>query len=257
MAIQDMDLEELRAAQLESGNNSLSILDLEVFTPCHPDKGLSVDSTKDFVIIHHHPARIYYAEAYDETGTAPKTPPLCQSWDGITGEGSPGGECKVCPLGQFKGDCKPVYVLYGLDEDSFIPTRIMIPRTSLQSRPGVPPKPKFFANYALTVRKRLTSFMVRIGVRLRGPGKAGKVVTFEKGADIDPAVSVALIEYAAGFKATMGFPALQAPLKQLEDPTKKQIEDNLEENDLDYDDEGEDYGPGSGSGDPADDGLPF
>jgi hypothetical protein len=222
LAIQDLDTEALREAQAESGNNSLSVLDLEVFTPCHPDKGLSLDSTRDFAIIHHHAGRVYYDGPYDESGTAPKLPPQCVSWDGLYGEGDPGGECKSCPLGQFGGPCKPIYHIYGLEEESYMPVRIVIPRTSLSTKPGSPPKPKFFSNYAMTIRKPLSAFMVRIGVRLRGVGKAGKVVTFEEGPPIDAAVSSDLKMYAAGFRAMMGFPALAAPMKQLEDPTQRE-----------------------------------
>lgn len=226
LAIQDLDVNELREAQEEAGNSTLSVLDLETFAPCHPDNGLGSEAypglTQDFAIIHHHPGRIYYEGPYDETGSQPKTPPLCVSWDGLTGEGNPGGVCAACPFGQFGEKCKPVYHLYGLQEESFMPVHITIPRTSLKSKPGSPPKPSFFSLYVLTIRKPLTSFMVRMSTKRRGEGKAGKIVVFEKGPDIAPEVSKALKEYAVGFRAMMAFPGLQDQ-KLLSDPTQREL----------------------------------
>ncbi|MDR1599639.1 MAG: hypothetical protein LBS11_07195 [Oscillospiraceae bacterium] len=49
------------------------------------------------VIFCHHPLLCYYKAKY----TDGNNPPDCGSFDGETGIGDPGGECKRCPLNQF------------------------------------------------------------------------------------------------------------------------------------------------------------
>ena len=53
------------------------------------------EAVKEFsaVILYHHPLMAYYKEKY----TGGNNPPDCGSFDGITGEGDPGGNCKKCP----------------------------------------------------------------------------------------------------------------------------------------------------------------
>lgn len=45
------------------------------------------------------PQRAYYSKSFDETGGG--SPPDCSSMDGVTGRGSPGGNCGSCPLAVF------------------------------------------------------------------------------------------------------------------------------------------------------------
>ena len=57
------------------------------------------DTVKEFsaVILYHHPLHAYYKTKY----TGGNQPPDCGSFDGITGEGDPGGNCSTCPLNRF------------------------------------------------------------------------------------------------------------------------------------------------------------
>ncbi|WDU83588.1 hypothetical protein PWK10_02820 [Caloramator sp. Dgby_cultured_2] len=57
------------------------------------------DTVKEFsaVILYHHPLYAYYKDKY----TGGSNPPDCGSFDGITGEGDPGGSCSKCPYNQF------------------------------------------------------------------------------------------------------------------------------------------------------------
>jgi hypothetical protein len=57
------------------------------------------DTVKEFsaVILYHHPLYAYYKDKY----TGGSNPPDCGSFDGITGEGDPGGSCAKCPYNQF------------------------------------------------------------------------------------------------------------------------------------------------------------
>ncbi len=57
------------------------------------------DTVKEFsaVILYHHPLYAYYKDKY----TGGSNPPDCGSFDGVTGEGDPGGSCAKCPYNQF------------------------------------------------------------------------------------------------------------------------------------------------------------
>ncbi len=99
----------------------------------------SPDSVKEFsgVILYHHPVRMYYKEKY----TGANNPPDCGSFDGIVGEGSPGGSCAKCPLNQFgtaledgagKG-CKDRRRIYILREGEIFPLLLSLPTGSLKN----------------------------------------------------------------------------------------------------------------------------
>ena len=57
------------------------------------------DAVKEFsaVILYHHPLFAYYKDKY----TGGSNPPDCGSFDGVIGEGDPGGNCAKCPYNQF------------------------------------------------------------------------------------------------------------------------------------------------------------
>ena len=57
------------------------------------------ESVKEFsgVILHQHALNMYYNSKY----TGGSNPPDCGSYDGVTGIGEPGGNCKKCPLNQY------------------------------------------------------------------------------------------------------------------------------------------------------------
>jgi hypothetical protein len=49
------------------------------------------------VILYHHPVYMRYDQKY----TGGNNPPDCGSFDGKTGKGNPGGDCKTCKYNQF------------------------------------------------------------------------------------------------------------------------------------------------------------
>lgn len=59
------------------------------------DEADEPEMVKEFsaVILHHHPVLQYYKEKY----TGGSNPPDCGSFDGVTGEGTPGGVCSTMP----------------------------------------------------------------------------------------------------------------------------------------------------------------
>jgi hypothetical protein len=95
------------------------------------------DSVKEFsaVILYHHPLFCYYKTKY----TGGNNPPDCGSFDGITGIGDPGGDCKTCPLNQYetadegKGKaCKNRRRIYVLREGELFPLLLSLPTGSLK-----------------------------------------------------------------------------------------------------------------------------
>ena len=96
----------------------------------------SPETVKEFsaVILHHHPLFAYYTDKY----TGGSNPPDCGSFDGIVGEGSPGGECAKCPNNKFgSGEngakaCKNRRRIYLLREGEIFPMILSLPTGSLK-----------------------------------------------------------------------------------------------------------------------------
>lgn len=94
------------------------------------------DTVKDFtaVILYQHPIHAYYKDKY----TGGSNPPDCGSFDGITGEGTPGGNCKNCPFNQFgSGEngakaCKNRRRIYLIKEGERFPMILSLPTGSLK-----------------------------------------------------------------------------------------------------------------------------
>ena len=94
------------------------------------------EAVKEFsaVILYHHPLHAYYREKY----TGGNNPPDCGSFDGVYGEGDPGGECKKCRLNQFgtaengAKACKNRRRLFVLREGEVFPMLISLPTGSLR-----------------------------------------------------------------------------------------------------------------------------
>lgn len=86
------------------------------------------------VILYNHPAYGYYREKY----TGGNNPPDCGSFDGINGNGNPGGTCASCPYNQFgSGDgqskaCKNRRYIYILQEGEILPLILSLPTGSLK-----------------------------------------------------------------------------------------------------------------------------
>lgn len=94
------------------------------------------EAVKDFsaVILFHHPLHAFYRSKY----TGGNNPPDCGSFDGIIGEGDPGGECKKCPYNQFgSGEngakaCKNRRRIFVLREGEIFPLLLSLPTGSLR-----------------------------------------------------------------------------------------------------------------------------
>ena len=94
------------------------------------------DSMKEFsaVILYHHPLHAYYQSKY----SGGNQPPDCGSFDGLTGEGNPGGNCAKCPYNQFgSGEngskaCKNRRRIFVLREGEIFPMLLSLPTGSLK-----------------------------------------------------------------------------------------------------------------------------
>ena len=94
------------------------------------------EAVKEFsaVILYHHPLMAYSKEKY----TGGNNPPDCGSFDGITGEGDPGGNCKKCPYNQFgSGEnnakaCKNRRRIYLIREGEIFPLLLSLSTGSLK-----------------------------------------------------------------------------------------------------------------------------
>ena len=100
------------------------------------DEADEPEAVKEFsaVILYHHPVLQYYREKY----TGGSNPPDCGSFDGITGEGDPGGACAKCPLNQFgSGEnnakaCKSRRRIFLLREGELFPLILSLPTGSMR-----------------------------------------------------------------------------------------------------------------------------
>jgi len=101
-----------------------------------PGENGDPDAVKEFsaVILYHHPLFCYYKSKY----TGGNNPPDCGSFDGVNGEGDPGGKCGNCPLNQFgSGEngskaCKNRRRIYVLREGEIFPLLLSLPTGSLK-----------------------------------------------------------------------------------------------------------------------------
>ena len=101
-----------------------------------PGEGDETESVKEFsaVILYHHPLFAYYKSKY----TGGNNPPDCFSFDGIEGNGDPGGRCKNCPLNQWDSGengakaCKNRRRIFLLREGEIFPILLALPVCSLK-----------------------------------------------------------------------------------------------------------------------------
>ena len=101
-----------------------------------PSEGDAAETVREFsgVILFHHTLNAYYKTKY----TGGSNPPDCGSFDGVTGEGDPGGNCKSCPFNQFgSGEngakaCKNKRRIYILREGEVFPLLLSLPTGSLK-----------------------------------------------------------------------------------------------------------------------------
>lgn len=95
--------------------------------------GEEVAKTIEGVIVYWRSTRSYWNTKF----TGESTPPTCQSPDGVTGVGAPGGACALCPMAQWgSGEnggqaCKSARLLFVMQKDNILPVVVSVPPTSI------------------------------------------------------------------------------------------------------------------------------
>lgn len=140
MALKDFNLNDALSEELTGLSGSFERIKI-------PSGGMTVfeipgenldnpETVKEFsaVILHHHPLNAYYTGKY----TGGSNPPDCGSFDGITGNGTPGGCCEKCPYNKYgSGEngakaCKNRRRIYLLREGEIFPMILSLPTGSLK-----------------------------------------------------------------------------------------------------------------------------
>jgi len=120
------------------------------------------EAVKEFsgVILYHHPLFAYYKTKY----TGGNNPPDCGSFDGVAGQGDPGGDCKHCRFNQFgTGEngskaCKNRRRIYILREGEIFPLLLSLPTGSLREFTK-------YLNRLVTKGKRANTVVTRFSLR--------------------------------------------------------------------------------------------
>ena len=100
------------------------------------DESSEPETVKEFkgVILYHHPMQMFYRGKY----TGGNQPPDCGSYDGLVGDGNPGGSCLSCQYNKFgSGEnnskaCKARRRIYLLFEGNLLPVLITLPTGSIK-----------------------------------------------------------------------------------------------------------------------------
>lgn len=166
MALQNFDVESTIAKEMDGLTAAFDIIKIPIggvtLFEMPTDDPEETESVKEFsaVILHHHPMRAYYKEAY----TGGTNPPDCGSFNGITGMGEPSGNCADCLFNEFGTGangakaCKERRRLYLLREGDIFPLILSLPTGSLKpfSRYLMRCLPKWGASNAGVTRFTLT-----------------------------------------------------------------------------------------------------
>jgi hypothetical protein len=132
------------------GDDTLSAQDLVIIKvpsggattweiPVGPD---DVEKSEDIVgvVLHVKSTRNYWEEDFDDSDGG--TPPDCISVDGLTGIGSPSGDCETCGFNQFGSGknggkkCQEKKLFFLLQPGNFLPTIVRAPAGSLKNSKG-------------------------------------------------------------------------------------------------------------------------
>lgn len=144
--------------------------------PENPDYAKSIVG----VLLYTHMANAYWPESEDSSSDEP---PMCQSWDGKCGHGTPGGSCLDCMLNQYgssnKGGgkaCKNMRMLYILRNGESMPLQLALPPTSLK------PYSEFVSAAFLSRRRGICSGLVQISLKkkVNETGHDYSVAVFKK-----------------------------------------------------------------------------
>lgn len=164
--------------------------------PQEPD----YDKHLDVVILFSHNNNAYWPSGSEFDSNVP---PLCQSLDGKTGYGEPGGTCVDCVLNQYGSSesgngkaCKNMRTLYLLRSGEIMPYQLNLPPTSLRAFA------KFVNHIFIYRRRRIFSSVVRLGLTRMTNNRTGQnysVVNFTWLYDFEGEELAQISAYATDF----------------------------------------------------------
>ena len=214
---EDMDGLSMSFSRIKIPSGGGKFFEIPTDDPDNPESSTTLEG----VILHHHAHCAYWLEGNDDEDNKP----LCSSFDGKTGIGTPGGTCATCKLNTYgtaaKGAgkaCKNMRVIYLLRSGEYLPIQINLPPTSI--------KPfKDFYSKAFALRRRAPyGSIVRIGLKQENNGKEDySVATFRRIADFSGEKLQQVRAYACNFKDQ-----LKLITEQREKAAEEQFEDLCE-----------------------------
>ncbi len=153
------------------------------------------------IILHNHASNAFWIAGaeYDENST-----PLCSSFDGKCGYGTPGGTCATCEMNQYGTDqsggkgkaCKNMRTLYILRSGEAMPIQLSLPPTSLR------PFNDFISAVFATRQRPTWASIIQIGLRrIENGSNLYSVATFRKVRDLTVEEIVQMRSYVTGFRA--------------------------------------------------------
>lgn len=115
----------LDRVRMPSGGQTVWTIETLEGEEAHPDEIRGV-------IISFNKSRVYWKSDFEDVSG----PPDCVSHDGRTGEGNPGGICKLCPLSKFGENnesppCREQRIVFILPEENILPIAMVLPPTSI------------------------------------------------------------------------------------------------------------------------------
>ena len=152
-------------------------------------------------IIYNHASNAFWPAGmeYDDSSS-----PLCTSFDGKCGHGTPGGTCATCEMNQYGTDqsggkgkaCKNMRTLYILRSGEAMPVQLSLPPTSLR------PFNDFVSAVFVTRQRPTWASIIQIGLRrVENGSNQYSVATFRKVRDLTAEEIPQMKAYAGTFRA--------------------------------------------------------
>lgn len=162
------------------------------------------------VVVWHHKSNVYWADSTDDSNT----PPDCQSSDNILGAGTPGGNCKECPLNTFgsgeggKGKaCKNMEMLYILQPENLLPVVVSLPPTSLNNW-------RTYKTLLIGRGKKVNAVVTKITLSKKNSGGNDySVANFKIAGNLDPETAKASTIYRQSVKDMLAQQAAEAVIR--------------------------------------------
>ncbi len=159
-------MSEIKKTELAVTSGFVSTEGMDILREALADDCQGMDFSFDKITVPTGGVTMFQLPEEDENGSAmgESVPPECSSFDGVTGNGEPGGACATCPYNQYgSGEgkskaCKNKRFLYIIREGELFPVILSLPAGSLGN----------FVKYTkqqLTKCRRLNQVVTRVTLK--------------------------------------------------------------------------------------------